>query len=409
MTSTELLKQLLSIVGTSKFTEDSRFYSKKGSNVPDLKIGSTYFYNRLRQPTPIIDRVKNLLKQIYTCILSNETDISDLATSEKLDSFFKEYIKIDTSCFVFWGDDSESLRKEKINSWLELLDILLDEAINKAEIFFTARDFKEKLEQQQKAVERLCAGTHTEVILAEQAETGAFDDHMKEFFCGNYYCYYAASDSENTIRGGKLNIYTDGKALKAKLILRISDDSLLNDTQLDRILEMESTKAYQALNSHKAHEISNQRYSVGRCEIYTGTFKIYKTHIRIDLQHPERGYSGFILLHKIDSSTQKNLQGCLAYLMNIPDSNSIYMRKIGISTFCFSLKNKDLWKFIGLQNDIPFMEVSKSHKDNNHLFYTYVWDNIIQNAKDAKNNESQPESSKQTDVGLADAPATIMN
>lgn len=120
----------------------------------------------------------------------------------------------------------------------------------------------------------------------------------------------------------------------------------------------------------------------------------YRTHIRIDLQHPERGYSGFILLHKIDSSTQKNLQGCLAYLMNIPDSNSIYMRRIGISTFCFSLKNETLWKFIDIQNDIPFMEISKSHKDNNHLFYTYVWDNIIQNAR---NDEVQSGSNEQID------------
>lgn len=390
----ELLKQLLSIVGTSKFTADSRFYSKIGSNVPELNIGSTYFYNRLRQPTPIIDRVKALLKQIYRYVLSNETDISDLATSEKLSSFFKEYIKIDTNCFVFWGDDSESLRKEKINSWLELLDILLDKAINKTDVFFAVTDFKEKLEQQQKAIEKLCAGTHTEVIIAEQVETGAFDDRTKEFYCGNYYCYYAASDSENTLRGGKLNIYTDGNSLKAKLILRISDDTLLNDKELNHILEMEPSETYQALNSYKTEEFSHQRYSVGRCEIYTGIFKIYRTHIRIDLQHPERGYSGFILLHKIDSSTQKNLQGCLAYLMNIPDSNSIYMRRIGISTFCFSLKNETLWKFIDIQNDIPFMEISKSHKDNNHLFYTYVWDNIIQNAR---NDEVQSGSNEQID------------
>ena len=126
MQSSEILRQLLSIVGTSKFTDDSRYYSKNDSNVPDLNIGSTYFYNRLRQKTPIIDRVKTVLKQIYSHVLSNMTDISDLATSEKLNSFFKEYIKIDTSCFVFWGDDSELLRKEKINSWLELLDIVLD-------------------------------------------------------------------------------------------------------------------------------------------------------------------------------------------------------------------------------------------------------------------------------------------
>lgn len=382
MKSSEILRQLLSIVGTSKFTDDSRYYSKNDSNVPNLNIGSTYFYNRLRQKTPIIDRVKTVLKQIYSHVLSNMTDISDLATSEKLNSFFKEYIKIDTSCFVFWGDDSELLRKEKINSWLELLDIVLDKSINREEIIFTDKDFKEKLDQQQKAVERLCAGTHTEVIIAEQAETGALDDRMREFYCGNYYCYYAASDSENTLRGGKLKIYTDGKALKAKLILRISDDSLLDDKQLNHILELKPSETYQALNSYKAHEISNHRYSTGRCEIYTGTFKVYRTHIRIDLQHPERGYSGFILLHKIDSSTQKKLQGCLAYLMNIPDSNSIYMRKIGISTFRFSLKNEALWKFVDMRKDTPFMEISKSHKDNNHLFYTYVWDNIIQSTKD---------------------------
>ena len=387
MKSSELLKHLLSIVGTSKFTDDSRYYSKKDSNVPNLNIGSTYFYNRLRQKTPIIDRVKTVLKQIYSHVLSNMTDISDLATSEKLNSFFKEYIKIDTSCFVFWGDDSESLRKEKINSWLELLDIVLDKSVNREDIIFTEKDFKEKLEQQQKSVERLCAGTHTEVIIAEQAETGAFDDRMREFYCGNYYCYYAASDSENTLRGGKLNIYTDGKTLKAKLILRISDDSLLGDKQLNHILDLKPSETYQALNSYKEHEISNHRYSAGRCEIYTGTFKVYKTHIRIDLQHPERGYSGFILLHKIDSSTQKKLQGCLAYLMNIPDSNSIYMRKIGISTFRFSLKNETLWKFVDIRNDTPFMEISKSHKDNNHLFYTYVWDNIIQATKDIAKNK----------------------
>lgn len=315
MQSSEILRQLLSIVGTSKFTDDSRYYSKNDSNVPDLNIGSTYFYNRLRQKTPIIDRVKTVLKQIYSHVLSNMTDISDLATSEKLNSFFKEYIKIDTSCFVFWGDDSELLRKEKINSWLELLDIVLDKSINREEIIFTDKDFKEKLDQQQKAVERLCAGTHTEVIIAEQAETGALDDRMREFYCGNYYCYYAASDSENTLRGGKLKIYTDGKALKAKLILRISDDSLLDDKQLNHILELKPSETCQALNSYKAHEISNHRYSAGRCEIYTGTFKVYKTHIRIDLQHPERGYSGFILLHKIDSSTQKKLQGSPAFLL----------------------------------------------------------------------------------------------
>ena len=383
MKSNELLKQLLSIIGTSKFAEDSRYYSKDDCDVPDLNIGSTYFYNRLRQTTPIIDRVKTVLKQIYSYVLANKTDISDLSTSEKLNSFFKEYIRVDTNCFVFWGDDSEALRKEKINSWLELLDIVLDKAVNKTDVHFTDKDFKEILEQQQKAVERLCAGTHTEVIIAEQAETGAFDDRTREFYCGNYYCYYAASDSENTLRGGRLNIYTDGKTLKAKLILRISDDSLFDDKELDHILEMEPSETYQALNSYKAHEISNHRYSAGRCEIYTGAFKIYKTHIRIDLQHPERGYSGFILFHKIDSSTQKKLQGCLAYLMNIPDSNSIYMRKIGISTFRFSLSNETLWKFVDMQKDTPFMEISKSHKDNNHLFYTYVWDNIIRAAKDA--------------------------
>ena len=382
MKSSEILRQLLSIVGTSKFTDDSRYYSKVDSNVPNLNIGSTYFYNRLRQKTPIIDRVKTVLKQIYSHVLSNMTDISDLATSEKLNSFFKEYIKIDTSCFVFWGDDSELLRKEKINSWLELLDIVLDKSINREELIFTDKDFKEKLDQQQKAIEKLCAGTHTEVIIAEQAETGTLNDRMREFYCGNYYCYYAASDSENTLRGGKLKIYTDGKALKAKLILRISDDSLLDDKQLNHILELNPSETYQALNSYKTQEISNHRYSAGRCEIYTGTFKVYKTHIRIDLQHPERGYSGFILLHKIDSSTQKKLQGCLAYLMNIPDSNSIYMRKIGISTFRFSLKNETLWKFVDIRKDTPFMEISKSHKDNNHLFYTYVWDNIIHSTKD---------------------------
>ena len=94
MKSSELLKQLLSIIGTSKFTDDSRYYSRKDSDVPDLNIGSTYFYNRLRQTTPIIDRVKTVLKQIYSYILSNKTDISDLSTSEKLNSFFREYIKI---------------------------------------------------------------------------------------------------------------------------------------------------------------------------------------------------------------------------------------------------------------------------------------------------------------------------
>lgn len=68
--------------------------------------------------------------------------------------------------------------------------------------------------------------------------------------------------------------------------------------------------------------------------------------------------------------------------MNIPDSNSIYMRKIGITTFRFSLKNETLWKFVDIRKDTPFMEISKSHKDNNHLFYTYVWDNIIHSTKD---------------------------
>ena len=43
MQSSEILRQLLSIVGTSKFTDDSRYYSKNDSNVPDLNIGSTYF------------------------------------------------------------------------------------------------------------------------------------------------------------------------------------------------------------------------------------------------------------------------------------------------------------------------------------------------------------------------------
>lgn len=61
---------------------------------------------------------------------------------------------------------------------------------------------------------------------------------------------------------------------------------------------------------------------------------------------------------------------------------------------CFSLKNETLWKFIDIQNDIPFMEISKSHKDNNHLFYTYVWDNIIQNAR---NDEVQSGSTDQID------------
>ena len=63
--------------------------------------------------------------------------------------------------------------------------------------------------------------------------------------------------------------------------------------------------------------------------------------------------------------------------MNMPDSKSIYMRKFAISSYKFSLDNQKLWKYIRVPNEKLYLEISKSHSDNNHKFYTYVWESIL--------------------------------
>lgn len=386
-----LLGELLDNVGTKKFgINNTRFFKNcNDDNKIDLYIGDSYFYNRLSQKYPIIADTKTYVYTIYESILKDKTGYSSLAVSENLNKFFLSEFKIDTSCFVLFHDDNEKLRKEKINSWLVFVDILLSKAQGRKDVEFEINDFREVLERQQKAIEKYCAGTHTEIILNDKAETSEIDDRMKEFHCGLYYCYYVASDADRKIRGGKLRIYNEGSKLKVKLILRISDDYLLDDEKLNEILNIDdSFNSYVALKNYKEEEYQNSRYESGRCEVYTGDFKAFRNYIRIDLRHAERGYSGFIILHKMDSTTQRKLQGCLAYLMNIPDSNSIYIRKLGISSYKFSLCDESLWKYIGIPADDNFMEISKSHKDNNHLFYTFVWEKILESLKD-KATENQ--------------------
>lgn len=377
----ELLENLLNIVGTKKFGNNKKFFKDKKD--ADLSIGDSYFYNRLREKRPIILSTKVYLNKIYILVLEDKTCCSGLDISNDLKKFFSEKIGIETNCFVFFHDDNEKLRQEKISSWLLFIEILLNKALDRESVEFGIEDFRKILEEQEKAIEKLCAGTHTEFVLNEKAETSEVDDRIKEFHCGLYYCYYVASDSDRKIRGGKLRVYDEDSKLKAKLILRISDDYLLDDPKLNAILDSDNNfNSTEALKKYKAEEFQNNRYEAGRCEVYTGDFKVFNNHIRIDLRHAERGYSGFIILHKMDSTTQRNLQGCLGYLMNIPDSNSIYMRKLGISLYKFSLEDESLWKFICIPTDSNFMEISKSHKDNNHLFYTYVWERMLESKKE---------------------------
>lgn len=68
--------------------------------------------------------------------------------------------------------------------------------------------------------------------------------------------------------------------------------------------------------------------------------------------------------------------------MNMPDTNSIYMRKIAISSYKFSLNDSELWKYIGVSGKKAYLEISKSHSDNNHKFYTYVWESILKSKRE---------------------------
>ncbi len=168
-----------------------------------------------------------------------------------------------------------------------------------------------------------------------------------------------------------------------RLILRISEEYLLDEEGLNKVLEGEDgSDSHTSLKNYKAREMSNDHYDAGRCEVYEGDFRVFRTYIRIDLNHKERGYCGFILLHRISSATQRNMQGCLGYLMNMPDTNSIYMRKIAISSYKFSLNDPELWKYIGVSGKKPYLEISKSHSDNNHKFYTYVWESILKSKRE---------------------------
>ena len=59
------------------------------------------------------------------------------------------------------------------------------------------------------------------------------------------------------------------------------------------------------------------------------------------------------------------------------------MRKFAISSYKFSLDNQELWKYIGVSNKKPYLEISKSHSDNNHKFYTYVWESMLKSKREA--------------------------
>lgn len=372
----DVLEELLDIFGTRKFLYNSIYEQGKKHN--SLKMGETYFYNRLKQKCPIILSTKNELTIIFEEVLNGRSGYSAKNISRLLNEFFKSLINVDAEFFVLFDDDTIQLRNEKINAWLGILNILLDMAVRREFVEYAYEDFKEIIEKQKEAIERFCAGTHTEIIFNKKVEMGEINDRIREFYCGQYYCYYVASDAEKEIRGGKLRIYDEDSRLKAKLILRISNDYLLDDSSLDMILQEDDINSNEELKKYKQNEFEKNRYYAGRCEVYKGDIKVFMNHIRIDLNHKERGYSGFIILHKLDSTTQSKLIGCLGFLMNIPDSNSIYIRKLGISKYKFSLHDERLWKYISIPKDTEFLEISKSHKDNNHLFYIFVWENMIE-------------------------------
>lgn len=383
MESKDLLNGLLNAIGAKKF-KGNEIYSRKGIGIEkNLEYSSSYFYNRLKAEKPVNSMLIAELQEVYKNVLNDNTGYSAETVSKALCNFYKENFRINADVFIFNGDDGRQLRAEKEVFWKETLEMLLQKANGLDEFSVTAQDFRTIFDTQKECVKKYSAGTHTEAILEHEAEAGEVDDYVREFYCGSYYCFYAASDSDGKIRGGKIKIYPDGLKLKVRLILRISEEYLLDEEGLNKVLEGEDgSDSHTSLKNYKAREMSNDHYDAGRCEVYEGDFRVFRTHIRIDLNHKERGYCGFILLHRISSATQRNMQGCLGYLMNIPDTNSIYMRKIAISSYKFSLNDPELWKYIGVSGKKPYLEISKSHSDNNHKFYTYVWESILKSKRE---------------------------
>ena len=192
MKSEDLLNGLLNAIGAKKF-KGNDIYSRKGIGIEkNLNCSSSYFYNRLKAEKPVNSMLIAELQEVYKNVLNDNTGYSAETVSKALCDFYKENFQINADVFIFNGDDGRQLRAEKEVFWKETIEMLLQKANGLDEFSVTDSNFRTIFDTQKECVKKYSAGTHTEAILEHEAEAGEVDDSVREFYCGFYYCFYAA-------------------------------------------------------------------------------------------------------------------------------------------------------------------------------------------------------------------------
>lgn len=343
----------------------------------------TYLYDRSRNHSDIIinDIGVEQLNKIYKSILNEKTKLPVSSIVDRLINAFKGTsggskdfgLAMNFEFLRFMADDTEALREKKRTGWCTLIDTVLSQGKNKKDFTFDTTVFENISKRIQNNLRRDAVGTQTAVILSNIENVQTMSSSQIEFYCGNYYLYYIASDADHKIRGGRLQIFRkeeDPSRIFCRLLLRISNEQLMYEENLEDILNPQTKNPLEKLK-----QITKKSTAFSRCEYYEGDVKLLNNHIRIDFTHNARGYSGFLLLHVLPANTQTHLQACLGIMMNQPDDVCIFFRKTGLVNTTISVKysfsDSSLFKYLDT-DDTSYLLISKSHQSENHNFYTHT-------------------------------------
>lgn len=145
----------------------------------DGTIGRTFFNDRCKRDKAINAATAAKINVLYTAVLHGNSSYNVLQITQLMNACISEYTGVSAEYLQFYIDDSDELRKQKINGWLIMIGSIMNFAMNKISV--DACELREQLEKNNASimhsVSQYVDGTFTSQIFQRmQNEKDCYDD-----------------------------------------------------------------------------------------------------------------------------------------------------------------------------------------------------------------------------------------